>query len=75
MGWWRIVGRDAVVFPEAVAVAGVLLEPGTSELAWEAFGGERLRARGADDPLCRRLGGGWGGRGWGRWPGPTTTVR
>nr|WP_306339742.1 TniQ family protein [Streptomyces sp. AS13] len=56
LGWWRIVGRDAVVFPEAVAVAGVLLEPGTSELAWEAFGGERLRARGADDPLCGRLG-------------------
>ncbi|TYR42979.1 hypothetical protein FY004_38260 [Streptomyces parvus] len=47
LGWWRIVGRDAVVFPEAVAVAGALLEPGTPELAWEAFGGDQLRARGA----------------------------
>ncbi|MFW3464457.1 MULTISPECIES: hypothetical protein [Streptomyces griseus group] len=28
LGWWRIVGRDAVVFPEAVAMAGVLLSRG-----------------------------------------------
>ncbi|WP_338146042.1 DNA-binding protein [Streptomyces scabichelini] len=56
LAWWRIVGRDAAVFPEVVAVAGALLEPATAELAWRASGGMRPRARGKDDPLCHRLG-------------------
>ncbi|MFI6440043.1 DNA-binding protein [Streptomyces sp. NPDC050759] len=53
---WRIVGRDAVVFPEVVAVADTLLDPAMAELAWRASGGMRPRARGEDDPLCHRLG-------------------
>jgi hypothetical protein len=31
---WRIVGRDAVVFPEVVAVAEMLLDPAVVELGW-----------------------------------------
>ncbi|MEU2556740.1 TniQ family protein [Streptomyces sp. NPDC013313] len=54
--WWRVVGRDAAVFPEVVAVAQVLLEPETAELAWQASGGTRPRVRGADDVFCGRLG-------------------
>ncbi|EGX54544.1 DNA-binding protein, partial [Streptomyces zinciresistens K42] len=53
---WRIVGRDAVVFPEAVAVADALLDPAMAELAWRASGGMRPRVRGGDDPFCHRLG-------------------
>ncbi|WLW58284.1 DNA-binding protein [Streptomyces sp. YU58] len=53
---WRIVGRDAVVFPEVVAVADALLDPAMAELAWRTSGGMRPRARGEDDPFCRRLG-------------------
>ncbi|MFJ4526503.1 DNA-binding protein [Streptomyces sp. NPDC088810] len=53
---WRIVGRDAAIFPEVVAVAQALLEPETAELAWQASGGTRPRARGADDAFCRRMG-------------------
>ncbi|MFE2218095.1 DNA-binding protein [Streptomyces canus] len=34
LDWWRIVGRDAVVFPEVVAVAEMLLDPAMAELAW-----------------------------------------
>ncbi|WP_406002428.1 hypothetical protein [Streptomyces sp. NBC_00829] len=56
LAWWRIVGRDAAVFPEVVAVAGALLEPAPTELAWRASGGTRPRVRGGDDPLCHRLG-------------------
>ncbi|MFE2218094.1 DNA-binding protein [Streptomyces canus] len=53
---WRIVGRDAVAFPEVVAVAEMLLDPAMAELAWRASGGMRPRARAEDDPFCRRLG-------------------
>ncbi|GAA3909032.1 hypothetical protein GCM10023084_71560 [Streptomyces lacrimifluminis] len=53
---WRIVGRDAVVFPEVVAVADALLDPAMAELAWRASGGTRPRVRGEDDPFCHRLG-------------------
>ncbi|MFF9336155.1 TniQ family protein [Streptomyces albogriseolus] len=53
---WRIVGRDAVVFPEVVAVADALLDPAMAELVWRASGGMRPRARGGDDPLCHRVG-------------------
>ncbi|MER5981070.1 TniQ family protein [Streptomyces sp. NPDC001857] len=53
---WRIVGRDAVVFPEVVAVADALLDPAMAELAWRASGGTRPRVRGGDDPFCHRLG-------------------
>ncbi|WP_028808882.1 hypothetical protein, partial [Streptomyces canus] len=54
--WWRIVGRDAAIFPEVVAVADALLEPAMAEVAWQASGGMKPRARRADDAFCHRLG-------------------
>ncbi|WP_336246981.1 DNA-binding protein [Streptomyces cupreus] len=54
--WWRIVGRDAAIFPEVVVVARALLEPAMAEVAWQASGGMQPRARGADDAFCHRLG-------------------
>lgn len=56
LAWWRIVGRDAAIFPDVVAVAQALLEPAMAELAWRASGGTQPRARGEDDPFCHRLG-------------------
>lgn len=56
LAWWRIVGRDAAIFPEVVAVAQALLEPAMAEVAWQASGGMKPRARSADDPFCHRLG-------------------
>ncbi|MEV6202500.1 hypothetical protein AB0M64_21335 [Streptomyces sp. NPDC051771] len=32
--WWRVVGRDAVVFPEVMPVAEALLDPGMAEQVW-----------------------------------------
>ncbi|MEV6507810.1 TniQ family protein [Streptomyces sp. NPDC051642] len=54
--WWRIVGRDTAIFPEVMAVAQALLEPAMAEVAWQASGGMKPRARSADDPFCHRLG-------------------
>ncbi|GHC73239.1 DNA-binding protein [Streptomyces cinnamoneus] len=54
--WWRIVGRDAVVFPEVVAVADALLDPGMAELVWVDSGAGLPRALPADGMFCRRLG-------------------
>ncbi|MFD3456995.1 DNA-binding protein [Streptomyces sp. NPDC058691] len=56
LGWWRAVGRDAVVFPEVVSVAEALLDPSMSELVWLDSGGERPRLLSADGAFCRRLG-------------------
>ncbi|WP_406841109.1 DNA-binding protein [Streptomyces sp. AHU1] len=56
LAWWRIVGRDAAVFPEAVVVVGMLLDPASADLVWTSSGGMRPRARREDDPFCRRLG-------------------
>ncbi|MGV9901658.1 DNA-binding protein [Streptomyces sp. NPDC003388] len=53
---WRIVGRDAVVFPEVVAVAGALLDPAMTELVWADSGAGRPRALPADGMFCRTLG-------------------
>ncbi|GAA1934145.1 DNA-binding protein [Streptantibioticus ferralitis] len=53
---WRIVGRDAVVFPEVVAVADALLDPAMAQLAWTDSGGERPRLLPADGAFCRELG-------------------
>ena len=53
---WRIVGRDAVVFPEVVAVADALLDPAMTELVWADSGAGRPRALPADGTFCRRLG-------------------
>ncbi|MFD8096872.1 DNA-binding protein [Streptomyces malaysiensis] len=60
---WRIVGRDAVVFPEVVAVADALLDPAMAELVWADSGAGRPRALPADGVFCRRLGERLG-RGW-----------
>ncbi|WP_369780703.1 DNA-binding protein, partial [Streptomyces sp. R33] len=53
---WRAVGRDAVVFPEAVAVAGALLDPGIEELVWADSGVGRPRPLPEDGQFGRRLG-------------------
>ncbi|MFI9771667.1 DNA-binding protein [Streptomyces sp. NPDC052415] len=53
---WRIVGRDAVVFPEVVAVADALLDPAMAELVWADSGAGRPRPLPADGMFCRRLG-------------------
>ncbi|MFF0087885.1 DNA-binding protein [Streptomyces canus] len=56
LDWWRIVGRDTVVFPEVVAVAEALLDPAMAELVWADSGAGRPRALPADGAFCRRLG-------------------
>ncbi|MFD9051757.1 DNA-binding protein [Streptomyces zaomyceticus] len=53
---WRIVGRDAVVFPEVVTVADALLDPAMAELVWVDSGAGQPRALPADGMFCRRLG-------------------
>ncbi|MFD7178239.1 DNA-binding protein [Streptomyces sp. NPDC059929] len=53
---WRVVGRDAVVFPEVVAVAGALLDPVMAELVWLDSGAGQPRPLPADGSFCRRLG-------------------
>ncbi|WP_234376681.1 DNA-binding protein [Streptomyces sp. CB01201] len=60
---WRIVDRDAVVFPEVVAVAAALLDPAMAELAWTDSGAGRPQPLPADGAFCRRLGERVG-RGW-----------
>ncbi|MFK0222968.1 DNA-binding protein [Streptomyces vinaceus] len=54
--WWHAVARDAVVFPEVVAVADALLDPGMEELAWADSGREQIRPRPVDGAFCRELG-------------------
>lgn len=56
LGRWRVVGRDAAVFPEAVAVAEALLDPAMASLAWRLGDEARPGARVEDDPFCGRLG-------------------
>nr|WSW64719.1 TniQ family protein [Streptomyces sp. NBC_00995]WSW71234.1 TniQ family protein [Streptomyces sp. NBC_00995] len=63
LGRWRVVGRDAAVFPETVAVAEALLDPAMAKLAWRLGDEARPGARVEDDPFCRRLGERLG-RGW-----------
>ncbi|MEE4597423.1 hypothetical protein V2J94_37050 [Streptomyces sp. DSM 41524] len=67
---WRIVGRDAVIFPEVVAVADALLDPAMAELVWVDSGAGRPRALPADGMFCRRL----GERVGRAWLGPLTAA-
>ncbi|MFI1568147.1 DNA-binding protein [Streptomyces sp. NPDC020490] len=67
---WRIVGRDAVVFPEVVAVADALLDPAMAELVWTDSGAGRPRPLPADGAFCRRL----GERVGRNWLGPLVAV-
>ncbi|WP_317453620.1 DNA-binding protein [Streptomyces sp. CBMA152] len=67
---WRIVGRDAVIFPEVVAVADALLDPGMAQLVWVDSGAERPRPLPADGAFCRRL----GERVGREWLGPLVAV-
>lgn len=53
---WRAVGRDVVVYPEVVGVAGALLDPAVEELVWADSGWERPRPRPGDGQFGRRLG-------------------
>ncbi|MFJ8470110.1 hypothetical protein [Streptomyces swartbergensis] len=50
------MGREAVVFPEVVAVADALLDPAMAHLVWMDSGAGRPRALPADGMFCRRLG-------------------
>ncbi len=50
------MGRDAVVFPEVVAVADALLDPAMAELVWMDSGAGRPRALPAEGMFCGRLG-------------------
>jgi hypothetical protein len=61
--WWRAVARDAVIFPEVVAVADALLDPAMAQLAWQDGAGGRPRSLPADGAFCGRLGE-WVGRPW-----------
>ncbi|MET7304139.1 DNA-binding protein [Embleya sp. NPDC005575] len=54
--WWRVVGRDAVTFPEVVAVADALFDPAMAERLWRDSGAERPRMLPADGVFCRELG-------------------
>ncbi|WP_329332710.1 DNA-binding protein [Streptomyces sp. NBC_01352] len=53
---WRIVGRDAAIFPEVMAVADALLDPAMAQLAWIDSGALKPRPLPADGMFCRRLG-------------------
>ncbi|MFD8032759.1 DNA-binding protein [Streptomyces sp. NPDC059717] len=53
---WRVVGRDAVIFPEVVAVADALLDPAMAELVWKDSGAGQPRTLSAGGMFCRRLG-------------------
>ncbi|MFC9932185.1 DUF4265 domain-containing protein [Streptomyces sp. NPDC127190] len=53
---WQVVGRDAVAFPEVVAVVEALLDPAMAELVWADSGAGRPQALPADGLFCRRLG-------------------
>lgn len=53
---WRALGRDAVVFPEVVAVAGALLDPGVEELVWADSGWGGPRPLSGDGQFGRCLG-------------------
>ncbi|MFJ2637356.1 DNA-binding protein [Streptomyces sp. NPDC087422] len=56
--WWRIIARDAVVFPETVALAAVLLDPGMQERIWEDHGaGGLVRPFRPDGEFFRELAG------------------
>ncbi|WP_330358362.1 helicase associated domain-containing protein [Streptomyces chartreusis] len=61
VAWWRVVARDAVVFPEVVAVAAALVDPAMRLLA--AGEGVLVRRAGRDGrfvtELANRLGRGW----------------
>lgn len=50
-------------------------EPAMAEVAWQASGGTRPRARGSDDAFCRRTGRGWAASGRGPRSRPITAAR
>ncbi|MGW7673017.1 Helicase associated domain protein [Streptomyces sp. NPDC054775] len=60
-GWseqqWRLVARDAVVFPEVVAVASALADPGLQQLAAGNGPGGLVRGRGGGERFFTALGG------------------
>ncbi|GAB2884996.1 DNA-binding protein [Streptomyces mayteni] len=54
--WWRVVARDAVIFPEVGAVADALLDPEMSERVWRDSGAGRPRPLLTDGAFGRALG-------------------
>ncbi|MFF1909469.1 DNA-binding protein [Kitasatospora sp. NPDC058218] len=54
--WWRVVAREAVLFPEVVAVAEALLDPAVAEAVWRDSGGERVRPFPGDGEFVQELG-------------------
>lgn len=64
LAWWRLVARDAVIFPELVTVAGALVDPALQQLAVGGPGGRPLVRRPGQDgnfvaALGARLERGW----------------
>ncbi|MCT9113056.1 helicase associated domain-containing protein [Streptomyces mirabilis] len=59
--WWRLVARDAVVFPEVVTVAAALVDPALRSLV--AGGRSLVRRAGQEDHFVTTLGDRLG-RGW-----------
>jgi hypothetical protein len=53
---WRLVGRDAVTFPEVVTVASALLDPVMAELLWEDSEAEKPQPLPPDGWFCSSLG-------------------
>ncbi|MBM9506789.1 TniQ family protein [Streptomyces sp. KK5PA1] len=63
--WWRVIARDAVVFPETVALARVLLDPGMQEWIWDDHGaGGRYARSGRTGRSSANSQPSWGGPGW-----------
>ncbi|MFL4909350.1 DNA-binding protein [Streptomyces sp. MMS24-I2-30] len=54
--WWRAVAREPAVFPEAVTLAEVLLDPVVVEMVWRDSGAERIRPFPPDGEFGRELG-------------------
>lgn len=53
---WRIVGRDAVILPEVVALAEALLDPAMTELVRRDSSAGQPRPLSAGARVCRELG-------------------
>jgi hypothetical protein len=53
---WRVVAREAAVFPEVMALAQALLDPAVAEMVWRDSGAEHIRPFPPDGEFGRELG-------------------